>query len=59
MQKIAVINHHLLNVRNKVSELYRKISPDLFNDNKAIQQNDDLLAATLRRSVDDNTNPYK
>jgi hypothetical protein len=58
MQKIAVINHHLLNVRNKVSDLYRKNSPDLFKDNKAIQQNDDLLATTLRRSVDD-TNPYK
>ena len=58
MQKLATINQQLINVSNKVSDLYRKISPDLFNDNKAIQQNDDLLATTLRRSVDD-TNPYK
>jgi hypothetical protein len=62
MQKLAAINEHLINVRNKVADLYRKRSPELFNDNKkAIKENDDfLLAAILLRGVDDETTPpYK
>jgi len=62
MQKLATINQQLINVRNKVSDLYRKNSPDLFKDNEVIQQKDDLLAANLHhRGVDDETttNPYK
>ena len=59
MQKLAVINRHLINVRKKVADLYRKSSPELFNDNKTIKENDDLLEARLLRGVDDETTPYR
>jgi len=59
MEKLMVINENLVNVRNKVANLYKKLSPDLFNENKTIKDNDDLLEARLLRVVNEETTPYK
>ena len=55
MQKLNGINLNLIHIRNKVSDRYRELSPELFNDNKTIKENDDLLEARLLRGVDDET----